>query len=117
YGSLKPPEAMDFKVALRLEREKRKRLLKVAVLEAFLMLVLLGLYFYQPLKNTEYQTFSAGIPVKIVEDVGIKKLSDELRSHQLTIEGPYEGDVFILKGEESRVREFLSKSKNLRALD
>ncbi len=117
YGSLKPPEGMDLRVVLKLERSKRRRLLGVALLEAFLLFAILVLYLYQPIRGQEYNTFSAGVPVKLAKDVSLKRLSEDLKLHDITIHGPYEGDIFLLRGDEEKVKEFLKKSKNFRSLD
>ncbi|MEZ0360939.1 MAG: hypothetical protein ABWK04_03440 [Hydrogenobacter sp.] len=111
YRGKEPIDALDHIVLLRIERYKRKKILRLMVLESLAIFLLLSLHIYNYFKPKEYTTMGVeGVQVKLVKDVSFLKLSKDLELAGLRIEGPYEDKVFLIKGEEKRAKDFIKKS-------
>ncbi len=111
YRGKEPTDALDHLALLKIERHKRKKIIKLMLVESLGVVLLLSLQIYNYLKPKEYTTMGIeGVQVKLVKDVSFLKLSKDLELAGLRIEGPYEDKVFLIKGEEKRAKDFIKKS-------
>lgn len=105
YKDVEPPKELEYATLLKIERYKRKRLL-------------LSFFVYEKLKPAEYTTMGLhGVQVKLIKDVSFLKVSQDLETASLRIEGPYADRVFLLKGREEDVQNFLRRADYLKSLD
>lgn len=118
YKDVQLPEELEYATLLKIERYKRKRLLRILAVESVFLFLLLSFVVYEKLKPAEYTTMGLhGVQVKLIKDVSFLKVSQDLETASLRIEGPYADRVFLLKGKEEDVQNFLRRADYLRSLD
>ncbi|NPA41532.1 MAG: hypothetical protein GXO18_04580 [Aquificae bacterium] len=118
YKEVKTPEGVEYRVLSQIEKHKRRRWMKIAFAEMFLIVVVASVALFAFFKPAEYETMGvseAVVKVVIKEDISLRKLSEELTKYNLTIEGPYDGSFYI-SGDEEKIKEFLEKHKNVVAV-
>ena len=115
YRGKETSDAIDYLTLLKIERHRRRRLIKLLALESLGFLALTFLMAYEFLKPQEYATMGfEGVQVRVVKDVSLLDLSRDLGLLGLKMEGPYQGDIFLIKGNENKVRELLKKREELK---
>ncbi|RMH81400.1 MAG: hypothetical protein D6674_00215 [Acidobacteria bacterium] len=118
YKGIRTPQGMDYRVLLKIERSRRKRLILFAGLESTLLLLLFSILIYERVKPAEYEPFSLrGVPVSISKDLRVGDMSKMLRDRGITLEGPYDEGLFYLKGDEEEIERLIREGKVFKRLD
>ncbi len=112
YEKVKTPEGVESDVLYRIEKERSRKWKKIALAEFAFFLLITGLSLYFFLTPSEYETMGAEehVKVRLVKNVGLIDLSEDLSRYSLRIEGPYGNKDYFLIGSYDRIEDFLKNT-------
>ena len=111
YEDVKPAEGLEYRVLAKVEREKRKKLSRILLVETLALALVSVLLVYSHIGSTEYRTMGAEerVAVSVKKDISLLELSKRLTKYNLRIEGPYKGKFYII-GDRESIERFLKES-------